>query len=302
MTGLSPAGTAQLTPHHAGAAVVRTATGTELAVLDSGNRFNADATDPAGRNDRPTVLLLPGYTGSKEDFAPLLDPLADNGFRAVAVDLPGQFESPGPEDEVAYHPEPLGRVVADLVSALGGPVVLLGHSYGGLVARAAVIGGVRVVGLVLLDSGPAELPDGPRLQALITGAPILRTDGVEAAYAIRAALTDQLRDPAAAALQEFYRRRFIASTPAGLLGMAAGLQSEPDRVTELAAALEAIGAPVAVISGEADDAWGVDRQADMARRLGTAMTLIPGAAHSPAVEQPDRLLRILLPLLRSWTA
>src|SRR3954469_19375886 len=43
-----------------------------------------------------TVLLVPGYTGSKEDFAPLLDGIAAAGLRAIAVDLPGQFESAGP--------------------------------------------------------------------------------------------------------------------------------------------------------------------------------------------------------------
>ena len=36
----------------------------------------------AGRDGDPAVLLVPGYTGSKEDFGPLLDPLATAGFSA----------------------------------------------------------------------------------------------------------------------------------------------------------------------------------------------------------------------------
>src|SRR2546421_175548 len=55
-----------------------------------------------------TALLVPGYTGSKEDFAPLIDPIADAGFDVVAIDLPGQYESPGPDREADYRAAPLG--------------------------------------------------------------------------------------------------------------------------------------------------------------------------------------------------
>ena len=55
------------------------------------------------------MLLLPGYTGSKEDFAPILDPLAAAGLTAITVDLPGQHESEGPDEEDAYTPERFGR-------------------------------------------------------------------------------------------------------------------------------------------------------------------------------------------------
>src|SRR4249919_2471464 len=99
--------------------------------------------DDDGSSTAGTVLLLPGYTGSKEDFAPILDPLAANGFRAVAIDLPGQYESPGPDDEAAYAPMALGAVCAVVARdlAAGGRLVLLGHSFGGLVARGAALAG-----------------------------------------------------------------------------------------------------------------------------------------------------------------
>lgn len=283
----------QLTTHHAASVSLQLPGETTLAALDTGDD---------GSKWLPTVLLVPGYTGSKEDFAPILDPLADNGYRALAIDLPGQYQSAGPEQEADYLPQPLGRMVSELVGTLSGPVVLIGHSYGGLVARAAVISGADVAALVLLDSGPAELPDGPRSEAMASGELNLRQSGIQAAYAIRSELTAQLRDPQAQELQEFFRRRFTQSSVSGLLGMASGLRSEPDRTGELSAALAAAGAPVAVISGEGDDAWGIQQQADMARQLGTALVLIPGAEHSPAVQQPECLLQVLLPLLHQWTA
>src|SRR3954463_5168398 len=66
------------------------------------------ALDTGGEAVRGTALLVAGYTGSKEDFAPLLAPVADAGYRVVAIDQRGQFESPGPDDPAAYSVTELG--------------------------------------------------------------------------------------------------------------------------------------------------------------------------------------------------
>lgn len=254
-------------------------------------------------NGKAVVLLVPGYTGSKEDFAPLLDPIAAGGFRAVAIDLPGQFESRGPDDESAYLPAPLGQVVAEVVESLaaeGKPVLLLGHSYGGLVARAAVLAGANVAGLSLMDSGPSALPDGARRAALSDGEPLLRTEGIEAAYRVRERMNERFPSWTSlpAELKAFLRRRFVSSIPAGLLGMADGLRYEPDLVASLA---EALGSrPSLVVAGEGDDAWNVPSQRDMAARLGAAFAVVPNAAHSPNTENPLALLDILLSTWLSW--
>jgi pimeloyl-ACP methyl ester carboxylesterase len=250
------------------------------------------------------VLLLPGYTGSKEDFGPILDPLAASGYVALAVDLPGQFESEGPDDESQYAPMKLGAVVADVVAHLppGGPVVLLGHSFGGLVARGAVLSGAPVGGLVLLCSGPAAFRAGDRLESLRSGEPIMRAHGKTAVYDSTVSTARATRKIVPAEVAELLRRRFLASTQAGLLGMGAALQHEPDRVDELHSALSARSAPAAVIAGRDDDAWPLADQRSMAVRLGTELVVIEDAAHSPAVENPAGLLAALLPLLRAWTS
>ncbi|MBB5921936.1 pimeloyl-ACP methyl ester carboxylesterase [Actinoalloteichus hoggarensis] len=286
----------QISPHHA--EHVRLPGGSsELAALR--------ARLAGGRNPDATVVLLPGYTGSKEDFAPILDPLAEAGFEAVAVDLPGQFESPGLPERADHRPRPLGEVVAKLVAELrtdGRPLILLGHSYGGVVAREAVVAGAPVDGLVLLCSGPGALPPGPRRQTLDLGEPVLIEHGIEGAQRLREA--QDTASPASreqpAELRAFLRRRFLASAPECLLGMADGLRYEPDRVAELRAAVHAAGLPVLVSCGVSDDAWSIDSQRDMARRLDAEFVLIDSASHSPNTENPAGLVTALVPVWRRW--
>jgi len=241
------------------------------------------------------VLLVPGYTGSKEDFAPLLTGIAAAGHHAVALDLPGQHESSGPVDAAAYSVEALSRTVLEVAGLLGdSPLHLLGHSFGGLVARAAVLAApARMRSLTLLASGPAAL-DGPRVQRMNALRPVLAAGGMAAVHAALEA-----EDPRAAGmppeLRAFLRRRFLTSTPAGLTGMGDALLAEPDRVPEL----RATGVPVLVAYGEYDDAWSPAVQADMAHRLGARHEVVPGAVHSPAVEAPLRTLKVLT---RFWEA
>ena len=83
------------------------------------------ALDTGGEAVRGTALLVAGYTGSKEDFAPLLAPLAEAGYRVVALDQRGQFESPGPDDPAAYSVTELGLdvvAVARVLPIAVGPV------------------------------------------------------------------------------------------------------------------------------------------------------------------------------------
>lgn len=259
----------------------------------------------AGRDLGATALLVPGYTGSKEDFAPLLDPIADAGVEVVAVDLPGQYESVGPVAEHDYRPAVLGAVIADLVAKLtaeGRRVLLLGHSFGGLVARGAVLAGAPVSGLTLLASGPSELPPGERRTALDYGETVLRERGVEASQQVheaRQALNPRWR-LIPQELKDFYRERFVRSSPAGLLGMGEALRSEPDLVAKLARVARTSGIPCLVVCGEFDDAWSAASQRDMAERLDADFAVLPGVMHSPNTEAPDALLATLLPTWRAW--
>ena len=140
------------------------------------------ALDTGGEAVRGTALLVAGYTGSKEDFAPLLAPLAEAGYRVVALDQRGQYESPGPDDPAAYSVAELGQDVVAVARVLreesGEPLHLLGHSFGGLVTRAAVLAEPALfTSFTLLGSGPSKLT-GRRADLLDHLGPLLDEGGV----------------------------------------------------------------------------------------------------------------------------
>jgi len=241
------------------------------------------------------AVLVPGYTGSKEDFALILAALAATGRRVVAMDQRGQFESPGPDDPAAYTVEALAAdvlaVAADLAGPSARPVHLLGHSFGGLVTRGAVLADPSAVAsLTLLDSGPAAI-SGERRTRMEALRPLLAEGGMAAVYEQLELLAagDTGAPPRPPELMAFLRRRFLASSPVGLQGMGDALGGEPDRVE----ALRATGVPVLVAYGVGDDSWSPAVQADMAARLGARHAVIPDAAHSPAVENPAATIGIL---------
>jgi pimeloyl-ACP methyl ester carboxylesterase len=247
-----------------------------FAVLDA-----EPAADPAG-----TVLLVPGYTGSKEDFIAMLGPLADAGYRAVAVDGRGQYESPGGSDRSGYRLGALAEDVHAQAATLGGGVHLLGHSLGGLISRGAVLRDATPFrSLTLLSSGPGRLSRWPRwrIRVLSKGMPVLGARGVWRLMNPRPADPDD-------SVHDFLRRRWLATHPHQLRTTGRLLRYEPDRVELLARA----GVPIHVISGERDGAWPVEWMDAMAARLGAHRTVIKGAEHSPNAEQPAATAAALL--------
>jgi pimeloyl-ACP methyl ester carboxylesterase len=136
----------------------------------------------------PTVVLVSGQRGSANDWeiaekpGPIVFPQLAKLTRTCAYDRPGTpvGEKPSRSDP-APQPATAADAVADLHAMLvaahvPGPFVLVGHSYGGLVARlfASTYPG-DVSGLVLVDAlseglQDAETPDQwPVQRALLEG-------------------------------------------------------------------------------------------------------------------------------------
>jgi pimeloyl-ACP methyl ester carboxylesterase len=248
------------------------------------------ADPPDGRRATP-VLLVPGFTGSKEDFLSVLAPIAAAGHPVVAIDQRGQFESPGEDDPSAYDLKALAEDLLAVVAHLGQRVHLLGHSFGGLVARAAALAEPALVrSLTLMSSGPAAIPHpaASNLELISRALPVM---DLEAIWAAKRQLEEPTEtEPPTPEIAEFLRRRFLANSPTALLRFAEHLLTEQDRTAELAQ----LELPVLVAFGEDDDAWPPSVQADMADRLQARVASIEGAGHSPCVENPHATVSALV--------
>ncbi|MEV7204885.1 MULTISPECIES: alpha/beta fold hydrolase [unclassified Streptomyces] len=273
-------------PPDARAYRLRTARG-EFAVVDSPV---ADGVAPKG-----VVVMLPGFTGSKEDFTLLHRPLGARGYRTVAVDGRGQYESAGPEhDEAAYARPELARDVLAQVAALGTRVHLVGHSLGGQIARAAVLlDHAPFLSLTLMSSGPARISESQRQRVkLLRDA--LTTMTMAEVWDVMQAMgpPEEAGAPAPAHGPEDpvrLRDRWLGTRPAQLLATGHQLCTEPDRVAELAA----VPLPFHVLSGAYDDTWPVPLLDEMAVRLDARRTVVAGAEHSPNTDQPLPTARAL---------
>ncbi|MFL5295173.1 MAG: alpha/beta fold hydrolase [Phenylobacterium sp.] len=121
-----------------------------------GRRLRAVRAGPA--SGRPMVVLEHGAFGCAADWQVVQDRLAAKGLASLAYDRAGLGHSdPGPT------PRDGRAIVADLAALLDAvgetrPVVLVGHSMGGLMVRLfALTHPKRVLGLVLVDAVTPEV-------------------------------------------------------------------------------------------------------------------------------------------------
>jgi pimeloyl-ACP methyl ester carboxylesterase len=262
--------------------------GVEAVALDtSRGRFAAHT----ARADHALahILLIPGWTGSKEDFTELLPLLAAAGFDATAYDQRGQYQTVGGPDDDYSLAGFATDAIAVSAAAGSGRSHLLGHSFGGLVAQQAAVADPSAWrSLSLLCTGPGALGDSP-VRPLSS---LVQAIGAMTLEQIRATLPPDPSLPPDIA--EFLDKRFTSNAEASLKAITQLLIDAPDVIDEVAAT----DLPSWVGRGTDDDAWPHDVQAAMAKRLDTEIHVIEDAAHSPAVENPQGLVDAWLPFLK----
>jgi pimeloyl-ACP methyl ester carboxylesterase len=246
----------------------------------------------AGAGGRP-FMLVHGFTGAKEDFTEWLDPLAAEGWHAVAPDNRGHGASEKPDDESQYTFELLAGDLLELADRLWGrdtSFVLLGHSMGGMVAQVlAARAPQRLNGLVLMDTLHGPLPIITR-DELDLAKLVVREKGINGLAEALKARGSKLDTPAhdrvvreRPGYQEFMDRKFADTAPAAYAALLEAMFSATDRLESL----RSLSMPTLVITGEQDRPIVSPSMAMAEAITGAELAVIPDAGHSPQFENPD---------------
>lgn len=119
----------------------------------------------AARGEGPLVLLCHGFPEAWFSWRHQLEPIADAGYRAVAIDLPGYGRSDKPD--VNYDVVWLCECLSGVVEGLGyDDAVMVGHDWGGLLVwpfarlhapRTRAVIGLNTPDLPRFDIPPTQL-------------------------------------------------------------------------------------------------------------------------------------------------
>lgn len=243
------------------------------------------------------VVLVPGMTGSKEDFTLMLPLFAAAGYRVESFDMAGQYESAaaGPEHlDPSQHRYTLDLFVDDLVAVLESgatPAHVLGYSFAGTVAGMAASRRPDLFATLTLLSAPplaGQALRGFKILGPASHAVPGRALGPLFISALRHNVHRAPRERAA-----FVTARF-AHTRASSIGDIMALMK---RTPDLAPALRATGIPMLVATGTGD-VWPAEAHRAFAQRLGAQVLVLP-TGHSPCETAPHQLTDAMLALMRS---
>ncbi len=238
-----------------------------------------------------TVLFVPGFTGSKEDFYDLFPLLGEYGWDVWAISQRGQGDSVAPEGRAEYTREKTAGDVVEITQIIAQAqgvdrVHLLGHSFGGTVAQAALIETPIIFdSLTLMCSGPHGWPGRKAdLRARLLdhpGVDLWRLDNPD-----RASIPDEDLN----VNDRFLRIRSERTSHDQLIGAIDQLANTHDTTFEV----KATGVPVLVFHGENDNwAWPQEWQRRMAELLDSRYEIIPNAFHCPNGENPKPTAALL---------
>jgi pimeloyl-ACP methyl ester carboxylesterase len=227
---------------------------------------------------KPTIVLVHGAFAESASWNSVIDSLTEAGYPAIAA--------ANPLRDLATD----AASVADLVRSIDGPVVLVGHSYGGMVISNVPADAGEITGLVYVCAfAPDPEESAFSLSGMFPGStlgdalrPVPRSDGTTDLYII----TDR------------FHQQFCADVPEE---QAARMEATQRPVTQ-----EALVAPSgeqslwrevpsSFLIGAEDRNIPAELQRFMAERAGSQRTVeIPGASHAIAVSQPQACADLIL--------
>ena len=235
------------------------------------------------------LLFLHGVGGGHHAWEAQLPYFAAQGYPSHAWDQPGYGHSPMVEP---YDLEQVSTALARLIEALaeGEPVVLVGHSMGGLIAQETYARHPQLVkALALCFTSPAFASGDSEFARQFIAARIDQLDEGKTMAEIAAKVIPTMGSHSTLAVHimsgiapETYRK-------------AVHLLTTFDRRKELAG----IVVPTLVVSGEKDQVAPPAMMQKMAQKIpGAAYAMLPDCGHLGPMDQPDAFNDALLYFLK----
>ncbi|HEU4666516.1 MAG TPA: alpha/beta hydrolase [Arthrobacter sp.] len=242
----------------------------------------------------PWIILVPGATGSKEDFSLMMPDLADAGYFVLSYDMAGQYESAaaGPENLVPprrhYDYE---LFVGDFLAVLGmagKPAHVVGYSFAAIVVQLAFSMRPDLFQTLTLLSCPPEPGQSFRGVSRIGRFSSWANGRIGAAVLIWGIRRSFVRVPRSR--QRFVNYRFRFTRRASVRDIYVLMKNVPD----LRSILAETALPKFVAVGE-HDLWPLRLHRLFAQAIGARIAVYRGG-HSPCETSPHQFARDLLAL------
>ena len=252
------------------------------------------ATISTGTAGNPCVLLVPGATGSKEDFVLMMPVLVAAGFHVLSFDLAGQYESAaaGPENLVPprrrYDYELFVADFLAVMESLRQPCHVVGYSFAGTVAQLAYARRPELFRSLTLLSCPPLAGQCFRGVSRIGPFTGLATPRVGAALMIWGIKRNIITVPPGRL--RFVQERLLVTRRQSVRDIMGLMMKTPD----LRRLLAGVALPKLVAVGE-HDLWPSRLHADFAAAIGAKLSIY-ASGHSPGETSPYQLCEDLLAL------
>ncbi|MCU1510697.1 MAG: hydrolase [Arthrobacter sp.] len=263
-------------------------------------------------SDTRTILVVHGFRGDHHGLLRVADQLPD--MRLIMPDLPGFGSSAAFEADV-HSVERYGRFIAELMAALdlGPGTVLLGHSFGSIVASHFVAGNPgAVANLILINPIAAPALEGAK--GLMTKLAILYYQAAArlprrlGQALLRSQLIVRVMSEAMAKTPDKALRRFVHAQHSAYFSafadrdslLEAFKASVGNNVSEVASRLTL---PVLLIAGEQDEIAALADQHKLLALLPDGhLDVIPGVGHLIHYETPEPAAGFIRRFLKDHTA
>ncbi|WP_336921930.1 alpha/beta fold hydrolase [Aquipuribacter sp. SD81] len=245
----------------------------------------ASASPPRPAAAKPTVVLVHGAFADASSWTPVTDRLLAAGYPVLAPTNPLR----GVTTDVQY--------LREVLASVSGPIVLVGHSYGGFVMTNAAAGDADVEALVYVAAFAPEIGETAGGISQSAGTSLLTPDRLDIHPYTGA---DGATHYEATIKVEHYREVFAADVPPRTAASLAVSQKPADVSTLFAPSGEPAwrDVPTWTLVATQDNVIPPEAQRAMASRAG-ATTVEVKASHSVALSSPAKVAALVIDAART---